>query len=239
MFIACLNNNYSNILKKKFVFQCELNNSYLAKLPCVYCCDVQIVRHVDFLKLKETCQRIIKQKKIHQLFVDHLSSSLLDESYFIVPFFTSYGKFLIVIKSSRSDNPEYSSMDILQNKNLLTYDILINSFVFPNGSSFQAIVHLSYVFINTLRDFFKTRNSDENIPEIAFLSLPHLDKQKLLHHEMESSTNRADIIVSVLFLLEAFFNNTKKMKPPAQFNQGLRFLYIIRLLEFFHQKGNL
>eukprot|EP00366_Plasmodium_knowlesi_P004974 XP_002262472.1 hypothetical protein, conserved in Plasmodium species [Plasmodium knowlesi strain H] len=197
MFIACLNNNYSNILKKKFVFQCELNNSYLAKLPCVYCCDVQIVRHVDFLKLKETCQRIIKQKKIHQLFVDHLSSSLLDESYFIVPFFTSYGKFLIVIKSSRSDNPEYSSMDILQNKNLLTYDILINSFVFPNGSSFQAIVHLSYVFINTLRDFFKTRNSDENIPEIAFLSLPHLDKQKLLHHEMESSTNRADIIVSV------------------------------------------
>ncbi|KJP88684.1 hypothetical protein AK88_01565 [Plasmodium fragile] len=239
MFIACLNYNYSNVLKKKFVFQSELNNSYLAKFPCVYCCNVQIVRHVDFLKLKETCHRIIKENKIHQLFVDHLSSSLLDESYFIVPFFTSYGKFLMVIKSNRSSNPDSSSTDVLQNKNCITYDILINSFVFPNGSSFQAIVHLSYVFVNTLRDFFKTRNSDENIPEISFLSLPHVDKQQLLHHEIESAANRTDIIINVLFLLESFFNNTKKMKAPAEFNQGLRFLYIIRLLEFFHQKGNL
>ncbi|SBT50313.1 conserved Plasmodium protein, unknown function [Plasmodium ovale wallikeri] len=236
MFITCLNYNYGKIYKKKSVFTYELSNTYLSTFPYVYCCDVQIVKHREFLKLKETCHKIIKNNEIYDNFANHLSSYVYDDSYFIIPFFSSYGKFLIIIKINKNKNFG-SSVGILKYKNFITYDVIINSFVFPNDSSFQAIVHFSHIFINTLMKLFKTRNSDENIPEIIFANLPHVEKQKLIYHEIESSKNRGEIIINMIFLIESFFNNTHKMKAPKEFNQGLRFLYIIRLLEFYYEKS--
>ncbi|CRH02812.1 conserved Plasmodium protein, unknown function [Plasmodium relictum] len=235
MFISCLNYNYSKIHKKKPLFKYDLNNNYLLSLPFVYCCDVQIIRHLEFLKLKETCQKIIKNNKIYEKFLNHLFSYIFDESYFIIPFFTSYGKFLIIIKTNRNKNTE-TSIDSLKNKNSITYDVIINSFVFPNDSSFHAIIHFSHIFIKCLKNFFKTRNSDENIPEISFANLLNIEKQQIIYQEIETSKNRNEIIINMLFLIESFFNNTKKIRVPKEFNQGLRFLYITRLIEFFHKK---
>ncbi|EAA19214.1 hypothetical protein [Plasmodium yoelii yoelii] len=121
-------------------------------------------------------------------------------------------------------------MNLFKYKNIISYDIFINSFSYPNDSSFQAIVHFSHVFINILRTFFKTRNSDENIPEIFYSPMSNIDKQKLIYHEMESATNRGHIIMNMLFLIESFFNNTKKVKPPMIFYEGLRFLYICSII---------
>ncbi|CRG97022.1 conserved Plasmodium protein, unknown function [Plasmodium gallinaceum] len=235
MFIACLNYNYSKIHKKKTLFKYELNNNYLSTLPFVYCCDIQVIKHLEFLKLKDTCQKIIKDNKIYENFLNHLFSYIFDESYFIIPFFTSYGKFLIIIKTNRNENSEIS-IDSLKNKNSITYDVIINSFVFPNDSSFHAIIHFSHIFIKCLKNFFKTRNSDENIPEISFANLLNIEKQQIIYQEIETNKNRNEIIINMFFLIESFFNNTKKIRVPKEFNQGLRFLYIIRLLEFFHEK---
>ncbi|SCN63541.1 conserved Plasmodium protein, unknown function [Plasmodium chabaudi chabaudi] len=236
MLINCLNYNYEEIYKKKYFFKYEYNYTYLADVPSVYCCNVQIVKYLEFLKLKETCNNIIKNNKIYDQFLNHLSNYILEESYFIIPFFTSYGKFIIVIKKNKSDNNENAFMDLLKYKNTISYDIFINSFAYPNNSSFQAIVHFSHVFINILRTFFKTRNSDENIPEIFYSPMPNIEKQKLIYHEMEAANNRGHIIMNMLFLIESFFNNTKKVKPPTVFYEGLKFLYIIRLIEFYYQK---
>ncbi|CAD2114279.1 hypothetical protein YYG_00561 [Plasmodium vinckei petteri] len=236
MLINCLNYNYEEIYKKKYFFKYEYNYTYLSEIPSVYCCNVQIVKYLEFLKLKETCNNIIKNNKIYEQFLNHLSNYILEESYFIIPFFTSYGKFIIVIKKNKSDNNENAFMDLLKYKNTISYDIFINSFTYPNDSSFQAIVHFSHVFINILRTFFKTRNSDENIPEIFYSPMPNVEKQKLIYHEMETTNNRGHIIMNMLFLIESFFNNTKKVKPPTVFYEGLKFLYIIRLIEFYYQK---
>ncbi|CAD2105612.1 conserved Plasmodium protein, unknown function [Plasmodium vinckei lentum] len=236
MLINCLNYNYEEIYKKKYFFKYEYNYTYLSEIPSVYCCNVQIVKYLEFLKLKETCNNIIKNNKIYEQFLNHLSNYILEESYFIIPFFTSYGKFIIVIKKNKSDNNENAFMDLLKYKNTISYDIFINSFAYPNDSSFQAIVHFSHVFINILRTFFKTRNSDENIPEIFYSPMPNIEKQKLIYHEMETANNRGHIIMNMLFLIESFFNNTKKVKPPTVFYEGLKFLYIIRLIEFYYQK---
>ncbi|KEG03897.1 hypothetical protein YYE_00799 [Plasmodium vinckei vinckei] len=236
MLINCLNYNYEEIYKKKYFFKYEYNYTYLSEIPSVYCCNVQIVKYLEFLKLKETCNNIIKNNKIYEQFLNHLSNYIVEESYFIIPFFTSYGKFIIVIKKNKSDNNENAFMDLLKYKNTISYDIFINSFAYPNDTSFQAIVHFSYVFINILRTFFKTRNSDENIPEIFYSPIPNVEKQKLIYHEMETGSNRGNIIMNMLFLIESFFNNTKKVKPPTIFYEGLKFLYIIRLIEFYYQK---
>ncbi|VEV59307.1 conserved Plasmodium protein, unknown function [Plasmodium vinckei vinckei] len=236
MLINCLNYNYEEIYKKKYFFKYEYNYTYLSEIPSVYCCNVQIVKYLEFLKLKETCNNIIKNNKIYEQFLNHLSNYIVEESYFIIPFFTSYGKFIIVIKKNKSDNNENAFMDLLKYKNTISYDIFINSFAYPNDTSFQAIVHFSYVFINILRTFFKTRNSDENIPEIFYSPIPNVEKQKLIYHEMEAGNNRGNIIMNMLFLIESFFNNTKKVKPPTIFYEGLKFLYIIRLIEFYYQK---
>ncbi|SCO62955.1 conserved Plasmodium protein, unknown function [Plasmodium berghei] len=236
MIINSLNYNYEEIYKKKYFFKYEYNYTYLSEIPSVYCCNVQIVKYLEFLKLKETCNNIIKNNKIYDQFLNHLSNYILEESYFIIPFFASYGKFIIVIKKNKSGNNENAFMDLLKYKNTISYDIFINSFSYPNDTSFQAIVHFSHVFINILRTFFKKRNSDENIPEILYSPMSNIEKQKLIYHEMESATNRGHIIMNMLFLIESFFNNTKKVKPPVIFYEGLRFLYIVRLIEFYYQK---
>ncbi|SOV17033.1 conserved Plasmodium protein, unknown function [Plasmodium sp. gorilla clade G2] len=236
MLISCMNYNYSKIHKKKSLFKYELNNTHLSTLPYVYCCDIQLIKYFEFLKLKETCYKIIKNNKIYDNFLTHLSSYIFDDSYFIIPFFTSYGKFLIIIKTNKNIDNLQQSMDNLKNKNSITYDVIINSFVFPNDSSFQAIIHFSHIFINTLKNVFKTRNSDEDIPDITFENLLNVDKKRLIYHEIESSKNKRDIIINMIFLIESFFNNTEKTRIPKEFDEGLRFLYVIRLLEFFHHK---
>ncbi|EUR68124.1 hypothetical protein PFBG_04089 [Plasmodium falciparum 7G8] len=236
MFISCMNYNYGKIHKKKSLFKYELNNTHLSTLPYVYCCDIQLIKYFEFLKLKETCYKIIKNNKIYDNFLSHLSSYIFDDSYFIIPFFTSYGKFLIIIKTNKNIDNLQQSMDTLKNKNSITYDVIINSFVFPNDSSFQAIIHFSHIFINTLKNLFKTRNSDEDIPDITFENLLNVDKKRLIYHEIESNKNKRHIIMNMIFLIESFFNNTEKTRIPKEFDEGLRFLYVIRLLEFFHEK---
>ncbi|ETW30322.1 hypothetical protein PFFCH_02240 [Plasmodium falciparum FCH/4] len=192
MFISCMNYNYGKIHKKKSLFKYELNNTHLSTLPYVYCCDIQLIKYFEFLKLKETCYKIIKNNKIYDNFLSHLSSYIFDDSYFIIPFFTSYGKFLIIIKTNKNIDNLQQSMDTLKNKNSITYDVIINSFVFPNDSSFQAIIHFSHIFINTLKNLFKTRNSDEDIPDITFENLLNVDKKRLIYHNL--SCNKQDIL---------------------------------------------
>ncbi|VWU48259.1 conserved protein, unknown function, partial [Hepatocystis sp. ex Piliocolobus tephrosceles] len=233
MFISCLNCNYKKVYQKKNILQNELSADYLYTLPSVYCCEIQIIKHQDFIDLKETCQNLIKKKNIYEKLLYHKRTYIYDDCYFIIPFFTSYGNFLIIIQINKKGSLNSSTRDT----NLFTYDFIINSYVFPNNSSFQAIVHFTYSFIKSLKKCFKTRKSDENVPNITYLNLPHVNKEKLIYKTVESSKNRNEIVINMMFLIESFFNNTQKIKPPIEFNEGLRFLYMIRLLEFFHERG--
>lgn len=223
MFINCLNENYSKIHKNKLFYKFELDNAYISLLPYVYCCKVQLIKYSDFLNLKETCQHIIKYNKIYDDFVNHLSSYIFEKFYFLVPFYTSYGKFIIIIKADKNGN-NYS------------YDVLINSFIFPNESSFHAIIHFSHFFIKSLNSMLCNYDSlNAGMPMILYTALPDVDKQQILFPEIESQKSKSEIIVNMMFLIDSFFNNVKKMRVHLEFNQGLRFLYIIRLLEFYHE----